>query len=940
MFIKKEEKQQIIDQIANLEELNNKQSETISELKNQNSILMDNQDKQKTAFNDQISQLVKINASQAETIDELKKQNTILLDKQEKQGIAFDSQLAVLEEAKIQQSGMLKILSEQNAELQRTNMSMIEQRDKSEAVLVEAVGKIADVKEYRTTVYTPEQKEKAAYALNLCMVSISQIVDYNDLYILDQEYDMVLNNLNLENMPKDEALLKILKQTLDTITYFKIQEGDKKFIEIEYQHNIKNAIWRAVPRNLNILTCGAAPWTMAVSAGLSIACQVGTGFMNYRRNKADYNINRDKQLWQLQRSAMEQFNGLRRDLFDTAWRLADEYKFADELRLTEKQIELYDEILDDSDDMRRFERLDIIKGAFEAYPPFWYFIGDTAAKIASNDTNSIDIRSKFKALAITYFEKFIEKSKLNLLREDTLLATCALEYMELLDINNDRDKIYELLEVANKNAGNENDIIELIGVAYMKMDDYIHSSQAFRRLINEGYNIGINSQLLSSLYVQEYLNDKSDEKHKKEVEELYSLLLSRTKGHNIFRLPKDSGDDWNKINTEFLSIQQFRIIEQFNNMIEQLEIKYNIEYNKLLPLDLMRNRVFPDNWYKDDDEVMFNKRIYELTRIAKRADLFVSYSNYYNEENYSNAVLALFSKMISCVNNHLQSIISLDEASEYAVVAKDSDINIDISDYLFNSLRFYSGAIRGIDNAFENNEADSSFIENVKNARYSNLTNSYFTELSKRGEDNIKKITNMSDLFDIESKIRALCVDQGIRIMSQSKVDSDQEVKDNIIPLEVIYGESAQVKKDNQYTMLSKKREIINQLKDNEKDIVLDPSETVILTDKDSIRLYANRSKLAYDLLKKNILAIINDLGKKNKDLIFTMDGIYIIENDRYLSSGEVFKYLDTKYFKTNTITFERKRTVAHRVTYTNPAINMDKFNSVIMDIGKMLKSV
>ena len=63
-----------------------------------------------------------------------------------------------------------------------------------------------------------DEKLKAAYALNLCTVSISQIVDYNDINILKQEYETIMNNLNLEKMPKDEALLEILKEIMDEIT--------------------------------------------------------------------------------------------------------------------------------------------------------------------------------------------------------------------------------------------------------------------------------------------------------------------------------------------------------------------------------------------------------------------------------------------------------------------------------------------------------------------------------------------------------------------------------------------------------------------------------------------------------------------------------------------------------------------------------------------------
>ena len=57
-----------------------------------------------------------------------------------------------------------------------------------------------------------EKKRRAAYALNLCTVSVSQIIDYEDLIVLEQEYEAILNNLNLEAMPKDEPLLLIINK--------------------------------------------------------------------------------------------------------------------------------------------------------------------------------------------------------------------------------------------------------------------------------------------------------------------------------------------------------------------------------------------------------------------------------------------------------------------------------------------------------------------------------------------------------------------------------------------------------------------------------------------------------------------------------------------------------------------------------------------------------
>lgn len=266
--------------------------------------------------------------------------------------------------------------------------------------------------------YSDEEKIRAAYALNMCMVSVSQIIDYDDLNILEQEYEGILNNLNLEMMPKDEALLSIIKQLLDTITFFRMQEGDKKLIDREYQQKMKNAIWTAVP-NLGLIVAGGNPVTMAIS----LASQVGIGYMNYRRVKSENQLEYDKHQWQLQRSAMEQFNGLRRELFDTAWRLADTYKFPDEYRLTERQIRQYDEILMDNDEIRRYERLTTIKDKFIAYPPFWYHYGSTANYISRDQSVNLsdEARMQYRLEALDHFETYWKNNQFALLREDQLV---------------------------------------------------------------------------------------------------------------------------------------------------------------------------------------------------------------------------------------------------------------------------------------------------------------------------------------------------------------------------------------------------------------------------------------------------------------------------------------------------------------------------------------
>lgn len=150
---------------------------------------------------------------------------------------------------------------------------------------------------------------RAAYALNLCTVSVAQIIDYNDIGILMQEYDNILNNLNMEAIPKNNALREALVQILDTIKLCKISEGDRKLIDSEYQNRMKNAVWSAVP-HLGLIFATGNP----IAIAMNLATQVGIGYMNYRRNRAEYQQGQEKEYWQIQKSKLDMFSNLQQML--------------------------------------------------------------------------------------------------------------------------------------------------------------------------------------------------------------------------------------------------------------------------------------------------------------------------------------------------------------------------------------------------------------------------------------------------------------------------------------------------------------------------------------------------------------------------------------------------------------------------------------------------
>lgn len=423
-----------------------------------------------------------------------------------------------------------------------------------------------------------KEKIKAAYALNLCTVSVSQIIDYNDVNFMEREYEAILNNLNLEEMPKDEALLHILKQLLDVVSFFRIQEGEKKLLEKEYQQKMKNAIWNAVPK-IGLIPVGGNPVTTVIS----LASQVGIGYMNYRKEKAKIGLEQERKEWELQRSAMEQFHGLRRELFDTAWRLADKYNFKESYRLTERQITQFNRILMDADDLRRYERLDYIKNNFIAYPPFWYYLGSTANSVYQNEEMYDDeLRNSYKELAIDAFKKFLDQTENNLLREDQLEASCALEYVDLIDDNEEKKKY---LQRARKASGNAYDVLELCAMAYLKIREYQDAAELFRVLVNEDYNTTVNAQLLSGILSGIYGSlALSQEMERSEIEKRYRILQSRVGDEHLYPLPL-AESQMQTSNNQFLTNQRNNLKQRYVFALSDFATKYSEAYKKICTAD-------------------------------------------------------------------------------------------------------------------------------------------------------------------------------------------------------------------------------------------------------------------------------------------------------------------------------------------------------------------
>lgn len=713
---------------------------------------------------------------------------------------------------------------------------------------------------------------RAVYALNMCTVSVSQIIDYNDVYILEQEYDAILNNLNLEKMPKADALKNILVQLLNTITFFRIQEIRKDAIEKKYQQKMKNAIWSAIP-NLNVIVAGGP-----AAIAFSLATQVGIGYMNYRKEKNNVLSEKEKEELELRITAIEQFNALRRELFTTAWELAEEYEFDDRLRLTEKQIKQYNEILKDQDELRKYVRLEAIQDKFEAFPPFWYFFGHTAAYIAGNKVIKLEDweREEYKRRAKEHFGEYEKLNKFNILREDQMTASFALEYIDLLLPEKDiyQEKIDELIKIANEMSGNDLDVKELCAIAYLKIGETEKAGRILKQLVNESYNTITNAKLLSRIYVSQFLNGNS--KTAKFDYKTLSLRIGEDSADYLFPMPNNVVGD-KQLQLEYLVDQKILLQMDYSTAISELSEQYTIKFNAIIPAPFEYNSL--EEYYCNSEKAV-SKRMDDMKKVLNNPE---------SKQRYIDKIesIGIRFRYVDLINEVMENCDELDvwkQSENHDFLTSSVRANLVLKRTFLNKLQ------KRID---ENNFDINCFNELQQNINFKELMGRMIDDLKTTVFDAIDKCNTLEKVEMMDYNLAIFCKKNQIKLKGSKISDSNykQNVKDYLDY--DIFGKDG-INEENRKDCIKKMKQLIKEVSN---DLVIGaPSQIAIIhANTDEFNLYFNNIKLQTGGLKNKTLAIIDDKTMKNSDLVLTNEGLLLIHKNEIKS---LHSYRDVNYSK------------------------------------------
>ncbi|MBF0258314.1 MAG: hypothetical protein HQK62_05660 [Desulfamplus sp.] len=325
--------------------------------------------------------------------------------------------------------------------------------------------------EVRAELNKEQTQLQVLQSLNLIAVSLTHIMNYNDKMVLDQEYNTIINNLNLSNIP-DADIITLLQELMDLLTSSKIKEGEREHLLSRFDKNVQNELKNRVRSRILDTDILINPYTTVLTAILS----TGSFYFNYRAQMDSYNREKEEGKWAIEVKTMEGLNNFYKKLLKYSWELMRRYNFPDEWRLDEKQISDYTDILKEPDLERRYRKLERIENSFQKFPPYWYYRGEAAQESGRNEE------------ALSCFKQF-QQIHQRILRKDPYAASVAMHKTMLIaeqakaesEIKKDLDLI-----LSNSNDSDWGNIL-FAALQYANMGDSDIAGKLILRNLDNGH---------------------------------------------------------------------------------------------------------------------------------------------------------------------------------------------------------------------------------------------------------------------------------------------------------------------------------------------------------------------------------------------------------------------------------------------------------------------
>ena len=331
-------------------------------------------------------------------------------------------------------------------------------------------------REIRADLNQDQAKLQVLQSLNLIAVSLTHIMTYNDKVVLDQEYNTIINNLNLSNIP-DADIITLLQELMDLLTSSKIQDHERDYILTRFDKNVQTELKNRMRSRIFDTDLVLNPYAGILKSVL----YTGSFYFNYRSQMDSYAKEKEEEKWAIEAKTMQGLNSFYKKLLKYSWELMRRYNLPDEWRLNEKQLSDYTDILKEPDLERRYRKLERIENSFRKFPPYWYYRGQAAQEIGNNEE------------AINSFNQF-QKINQRILRKDPYAASVAMCKTMLKEEQSDPGMLKSDLDLilANSDDADWGNIL-FAALQYGRMGDPDAEGKLILRNLDNGHTAFIDS---------------------------------------------------------------------------------------------------------------------------------------------------------------------------------------------------------------------------------------------------------------------------------------------------------------------------------------------------------------------------------------------------------------------------------------------------------------
>ena len=330
--------------------------------------------------------------------------------------------------------------------------------------------------EIRADLNEDQAKLQVLQSLNLIAVSLTHILTYNDKVVLDQEYNTIINNLNLGNIP-DADIIALLQELMDLLTNSKIQDHERDYLLTRFDKNVQTELKNRMRSRIFDTDLILNPYAGILKSVL----YTGSFYFNYRSQMDSYAKEKEEGKWEIEAKTMQGFNNFYKKLLKYSWDLMRRYDLPDEWRLNEKQLRDYTDILKEPDLERRYRKLERIESSFKKFPPYWYYRGQAAQEIGNNKE------------AMDCFNQFQQINQ-RILRKDPYAASVAMCKTMLKAEQSDPAVLKKDLELilANSEDADWGNIL-FAALQYGRMENHDTAGKLILRNLDNGHTAFIDS---------------------------------------------------------------------------------------------------------------------------------------------------------------------------------------------------------------------------------------------------------------------------------------------------------------------------------------------------------------------------------------------------------------------------------------------------------------